>query len=141
NFASSKVKRRWLTYGPSVRLWKNSLRKQSIYWQPPSTEKSCPIGQTILVYRGKPGQGRCITENDAEFRQNYIDNYIVQADALAIPNTTWENVDHDRVPQIQLTYKDGRALVVDVKDIPRGKSFRKLKTTGATRSLARYEKR
>jgi hypothetical protein len=108
---------------------------------PPSAEKSCPIGETILVYRGKPGQGRCITENDPEFRQNYIDNYIVQADALAIPNTTWGNVDHNRIPQMQLTYKDGRTLVLNVKDIPRGESFRKRKTTGATRSLARYEKR
>lgn len=111
---------------------------------PPSTEKPCPIGQTILVYQGKPGQGRCITENDTEFRQNYIDNYIVQADPLAIPNTTLENVDHDRVPQMQLTYKDGRKLVVDVKDIPRGESFRKSESTGGTRWLlgpARYEKR
>ena len=109
---------------------------------PPSTERSCPIGQTILVYQGKPGQGRCLTKNDPEFRQNYIDNYIVQADALAIPNTTWENVDHDRVPQMLLTYKDGRTLVVDVKDIPRiGVSLRRHQTMGATQSLARYEKR
>lgn len=108
---------------------------------PPSAERSCPIDQTILVYQGKPGQGRCITENDNEFRQNYIDNYIVQANGLAIPGTTWENVDHDRVPQMKLTYKDGRTLVVDVKDIPRGNSLRTPQSVGVTQSLAKYEKR
>ena len=110
--------------------------------EPPSAEKSCPIDQTILVYQGKPGQGRCVTENDTEVRQNYIDNYIVQADGLPIPNTTWENVDHDRVPQMKLTYKNGSTLVVDVKDITGiGVSLRSRQTTGAIRSLAKYEKR
>lgn len=132
------------TIGPALEEFPEEAIE--ILADPPSTEKSCPIGQTILVYQGKPGQGRCLTENDPEFRQNYIDNYIdnyiVQADALAIPDTTWENVDHDRVPQMKLTYKDGRTLVVDVKDIPRiGVSLRRRQTMGATQSLARYEKR
>jgi hypothetical protein len=108
---------------------------------PPSEEKSCPIGQTILVYQGKPGQGRCITENDTEFQQNYIDYHIVQADPLAIPNTTRANVDHNRVPQMQFTYKNGSTLVVDVKDIHLGISLRRRQTAGVTQSLTRYEKR
>src|SRR5215207_2251105 len=107
---------------------------------PPSEEQSCPLDQTILVYQGKPGQGRCITEKDPEFRQNYIDNNIDRADPMAIPNTYWGNVNHDRIPQMQFTYKDGRTLVVNVKDITAGESFRESGTTPRT-FLERYEKR
>jgi hypothetical protein len=105
----------------------------------PSTEKSCAIGQSLLVYQGKPGQGRCLPENDPEFRQNYIDNNIVQAYGSALPDTTWGNIDHDRIPQVKLTYKDGSTLVVDVKDIPRV-DRRHPQTVGAIRPLT-YEKR
>ncbi|CAN5908827.1 hypothetical protein BH23GEM7_BH23GEM7_23990 [soil metagenome] len=110
----------------------------------PDEETSCAIHETLLVYQGTAGKPRCITEDDPEFRQNYIDNNIVQAPGLAIPDTTWANIDHDRVPQIMLTYKDGRTLIVEVKDIqlPATKSGPRGPTTSSIlRLLARYEKR
>lgn len=100
--------------------------------EPAGTEKTCAVGQMLLVYQGKPGQGRCLPNNDSEFRQDYIDNHIVQAEGLALPGTTWENIDHDRIPKMKLTYRDGRTLVIDVKDITGGASIQ---------PLAKYEKR
>ena len=129
-----------LIIGPALQDVGSAEQTIEILAPPPSEEQECPVDQTILVYQGKPGQGRCITESDTEFRQNYIDNNIVQADPMAIPNTTWGNLDHERVPQMQFTYKDGRTLVVNVKDIPAGDSFRDSGTTPRI-FLARYEKR
>ena len=107
-------------------------------------QPNCAINQTLLVYQGKPGKERCITEDDPEFRQNYIDNNIVLATGLAIPNTTWANIDHDRVPKMKLTYKDGRVLVINVKDIPLDLGKRAHRGPGvvsALRPLAKYEMR
>jgi hypothetical protein len=111
----------------------------------PDNEKSCGISETILVYEGRPGEERCIIENDPEFSQNYVDNNIVLSTGLAIPDTTWENIDHDRIPQMKLTYKDGSTLVLDVKDIPlvlgSSRVARGPRAVSASRPLARYEKR
>jgi hypothetical protein len=73
-------------------------------------------GKTVSVYEEKSAQVTRITES--EFQQNYIDNNIVLATGLAVPGTTWENIDDDRVPQMRLTYRDGRTLDIDVKDVP-----------------------
>lgn len=117
---------------------------QPMVQRSPNDEKSCAINQTILVDQDKPGQERCITEDDPLFQKNYIDNNIVQAIGLAIPDTTWENIDHDRIPQMKLTYKDGRTLIIDVKDIPLQLSSGPAlgsRAAHALRPLARYERR
>ena len=74
----------------------------------PDVQESGSGGKTVSVYEEKSARVTRITES--EFQQNYIDNNIVLATGLAIPETTWENIDDDRVPQMRLTYRDGRTL-------------------------------
>ena len=78
----------------------------------------CTITQTLLVDMTDPARSHCITEDDPEFREDYIDNNIVRAQGIAIAGTTWGNLDQNRVPQMKLTYKDGRALTINVADVP-----------------------
>jgi hypothetical protein len=82
----------------------------------PDVQEAGGGGKTVSVYEEKSAQVTHITES--EFQQNYIDNNIVLATGLAIPETTWGNIDDDRVPQMRLTYRDGRTLDIDVKDVP-----------------------
>lgn len=78
----------------------------------------CRPGWTPLVDPAKPSTDRCIDEDEPEFQRNYIDNNIHLATGLALPGTTWGNIDHDRVPTMKLTYKDRRTLLITVKDVP-----------------------
>ncbi len=79
---------------------------------PGKASRSRDVSSQVMLQRSPE------TGDDTDFEKNYIDNNIVLATGLAIPGTTWENIDHDRIPQMKLTYKDGRTLIVDVKDIP-----------------------
>lgn len=109
----------------------------------PEEATSCEIHETVLVYRDS-GQRRCITEDDPEFQRNYIDNNIKWAKGLAVQNTTWANIDHDRVPKMKLIYEDGRSLVIDVADVPlqlHRPVSRGPMTARVFRPLAKYEKR
>lgn len=108
----------------------------------PSADE-CPVGATVLVDAARPGASRCITEDDPEFRANYIDNNIVLATGPCLPGTTWATIDHASVPTIVLTYRDGRTLEVPVADVPlRGASRgRDNRWVSASRPLARYERR
>ncbi len=83
----------------------------------PEDEPDCRVDETVLSYADGSRQPRCVTEDDPEFQANYVDNNIVQATGLAVAGTTWENIDHDRVPVMHLTYKDGRTLLLEVADI------------------------
>jgi hypothetical protein len=78
----------------------------------------CTITQTLLVDMTDPARSHCITEDDPEFREDYIDNNIVRAQGVAVAGTTWGNLDQNRVPQMKLTYKDGRTLTINVADVP-----------------------
>jgi hypothetical protein len=108
----------------------------------PGSDESRKRDQTTLTYAGSPGMDRLITEDDPEFRANYIDNNIVLATGLCLPGTTWGNIDHASVPQIQLTYRDGRQLTIAVADVPLVPDTvrKRAPMTGAARPL-RYEKR
>lgn len=108
----------------------------------PSADE-CSVGATVLVDAARPGASRCITEDDPEFRANYIDNNIVLATGLCLPGTTWETIDHASVPTIVLTYRDGRTLSVPVTDVPLlgGSRGRDNRWVTASRPLARYERR
>lgn len=112
----------------------------------PGPDDAAPKNQkdkTTLAYEGAPGTERQITEDDPEFRANYVDNNIVLATGLCVPGTTWGNIDQPSVPEILLTYADGRQLTITVADIPLVlKSVpRRPGSVGALRPLARYEKR
>jgi hypothetical protein len=73
----------------------------------------------MLRYVGWPGgRDRCITTDDQEFRDNYIDNNIVKATAQFAANTTWENVDINRVVAMLIEYRDGSTKEFNVNDIP-----------------------
>ena len=55
----------------------------------------------------------------------------------------WGNIDDDRVPKIKLTYKDGRTLLLDVKDVPLQTAANTGIRKGQTRAIRQlmYERR
>jgi hypothetical protein len=116
---------------------------------PPNVQRSSLSGGTVLVqrttlvYEGSPGKERELPDNDPEFWANYVDNHIVLATGLCVPGTTWANIDHASVPEIRLTYRDGRKLVIAVADVPfvSGAVRKRAPMTTALRPLERYEKR
>lgn len=106
----------------------------------PGDEKSNDGNKRVSIFEGNSDQATFITED--QFRQDYVDNNIVHSTGIAAPGTTWENIDHDRVPQMKLTYKDGRVLILNVADIPLISSFRHIRKgdVGVFRADLRYQR-
>jgi hypothetical protein len=65
----------------------------------PGDEKSDEGNKRVSVFEGNSGQVTFITED--QFRRDYVDNNIVHSTGIATPGTTWENIDHDRIPQMK----------------------------------------
>jgi hypothetical protein len=80
----------------------------------------CDAGkmQFALLYEGEPERSTCIDiTTDKDFANNYFDSNIADADAYAVPGTTWENVEYSSFKTLVVKYKNGTSEYFMLSDV------------------------